>query len=185
MVKNTVGGKHGKSISRKGGTKEKFDFDINDPLIRIACVNAIMGGAIAQASFYHSGHMYTSVCHIRGKFRGRAKRFNLISKLSFVFIQFRHFDNFQDYNMIESDIVHVFQSIDDVPSSLQTEAFNLFNAVNGASQNSTMAAGAGDFTFTNDNTPIVATDPTTSTSQSGTSGGENPFNATEYDFDDL
>ena len=77
MVKNVSGGNKSKGFARK-------NFAVKDTSIRViededelyAQVTKIYGGSMCQVVALDSTEM---LCHIRGKFRGRGKRDNLLA----------------------------------------------------------------------------------------------------------
>ena len=102
MVKNS-GGNKAKSFARK--TFQSYDSNlrfIQGPDERYAVVQKIFGGSICQV-LTHDDILCKAV--IRGKFRGKAKRSNLISIGSFVIVSIRDWatDSL-------SDIEHVFST---------------------------------------------------------------------------
>lgn len=104
MVRNTIGGSKTKSLSRKL-LNNNIDDDViptsNDPLEIQVFVSKIFGNGILQVT--NPIDNSTLICHIRGKFRGRNKKNNLISLNSLLIVGLRHWENPHS----NCDIIHI------------------------------------------------------------------------------
>jgi initiation factor 1A len=92
MVKNTTGGSGHKSQARKlvsSSKSGKVRTSENEHEL-YACVTKIFGNGICQVLTQHGKELS---CHIRGKFRGRNKKSNLIAVTSVVLVGIREWEN--------------------------------------------------------------------------------------------
>jgi len=91
MVKNTQGGKH-KNQARKhltAPTSSKLRLP-EDDMECFAKVTAMSGNGMCRVAVAHQHDVLPDVCcHIRGKFRGKNKRRNMVTRDSFVLIGLR------------------------------------------------------------------------------------------------
>jgi translation initiation factor IF-1 len=112
MVRNTKGGKGSKAFARKFVSDVKPDHirSPDSPLELFAVVQKMFGPMCEV--FTNDGRTFK--CHIRGKFKGRNKRFSIISVGSLVIIGLR---DFEAPNFINSDLLEVFSH--DQISSIQ------------------------------------------------------------------
>ena len=103
MVRNTIGGSKTKSLSRKLLNNNNDDVipTSNDPLEIQVFVSKIFGNGIVQVT--NPIDNSTLICHIRGKFRGRNKKNNLISLNSLLIVGLRHWENPHS----NCDIIHI------------------------------------------------------------------------------
>jgi hypothetical protein len=103
MVRNTIGGSKTKSLSRKLLNNNNDDVipTSNDPLEIQVFVSKIFGNGILQVT--NPIDNSTLICHIRGKFRGRNKKNNLISLNSLLIVGLRHWENPHS----NCDIIHI------------------------------------------------------------------------------
>ena len=92
MVKNTTGGSGHKSQARKlvdSGVSSKVPEPSNEFEV-YATVTKLFGNGMCQVKTNNNLEL---VCHIRGKFRGRNKKNNLISVNSFLLVGLREWEN--------------------------------------------------------------------------------------------
>uniref|UniRef100_A0A6C0KH43 Uncharacterized protein n=1 Tax=viral metagenome TaxID=1070528 RepID=A0A6C0KH43_9ZZZZ len=95
MVKNTTGGSGAKSSARKFASSHSAIVPLpTHPDHRIAIVQKMHGPHCDVIFHDHS----TSIAHIRNKFKGRHKRFNIIKTASFILVAIR------DFQLNHSDI---------------------------------------------------------------------------------
>ena len=88
MVKNTTGGSGAKSSARKFASSHSAFVPLpTHPHHRIAIVQKMHGPHCDVIFHDHS----TSIAHIRNKFKGRHKRFNIIKHASFILVAIRDF----------------------------------------------------------------------------------------------
>ena len=114
MVKNAFGGSKSKSIARKHETStSQFIRMIQDPSEKFAIVKKIFGGSICQVFCDDS---ITRQAIIRGKFRGKGKRHNLISSGTLVLVGLRDFSHSLICDIIEVYSPTDFYSISQKPS---------------------------------------------------------------------
>jgi initiation factor 1A len=94
MVKNTKGGKGAKSIARKsssGGGSAAGSFPLSTcELEKFGFVSKIFGNCMCQILFHDGSHL---IGHIRGKFRGRNKRNNILKVNDIVLVGLRDLEN--------------------------------------------------------------------------------------------
>lgn len=115
MVKNTFGGSKSKSFARK------HDSSSHSHVIRMptnsfekfAIVRKLFGGSICQV---FSDDLITRQAIIRGKFRGKGKRHNIISSGTLVLIGLRDFSSDNICDIIEVYSSFDFQIISQKPS---------------------------------------------------------------------
>jgi len=92
MVKNTTGGSGHKSQARKlvdSGVSAKVPEPSNEFEV-YATVSKMFGNGMCQVKTYNNLEL---LCHIRGKFRGRNKKNNLLSPNSLVLVALREWEN--------------------------------------------------------------------------------------------
>ena len=114
MVKNAFGGSKSKSIARKHETStSNFLRMIQDPSEKFAIVKKIFGGSICQV---FCDDLITRQAIIRGKFRGKGKRHNIISSGTLVLVGLRDFSHSLVCDVIEVYSPTEFISISQKPS---------------------------------------------------------------------
>jgi translation initiation factor IF-1 len=93
MVKNTKGGKGSKSLSRKlvnsDNNTSNNNVRIPDNELEVFAIVTKMFGTMCEVV---TSDNKTYKCHIRGKFRGRSKRFSIVSIGKIVLVGFRDFE---------------------------------------------------------------------------------------------
>ena len=92
MVKNTTGGSGHKGQARKlvdSGVSVKVPEPSNE-FEQYATVTKLFGNGMCQVNTFNNIEL---LCHIRGKFRGRNKKNNLLSPNSFVLVGLRQWEN--------------------------------------------------------------------------------------------
>jgi translation initiation factor IF-1 len=92
MVKNTTGGSGHKSQARKlvdSGVSAKVPEPSNEFEV-YATVSKMFGNGMCQVKTYNNLEL---LCYIRGKFRGRNKKNNLLSPNSLVLVALREWEN--------------------------------------------------------------------------------------------
>jgi initiation factor 1A len=92
MVKNTTGGSGHKSVARKLVASKSNNITrlAQEECERYACVTKILGNGMCNVTTEDS---QTLLCHIRGKFKGRNKKNNIISSNSIVLIGLRDWES--------------------------------------------------------------------------------------------
>jgi initiation factor 1A len=114
MVKNAFGGSKSKSVARKHETStSQFLRMIQDPSEKFAIVKKIFGGSICQV---FCDDLITRQAIIRGKFRGKGKRHNIISSGTLVLVGLRDFSHSLVCDIIEVYSPTEFISISQKPS---------------------------------------------------------------------
>ena len=128
MVKNTIGGKKGKMLSKKHSSVDsRFPVSTNEYEIYV-CVTKIFGGGVFEVTD-HNNHIYKAF--LRGKMKGSNKRHNMVSLSSILLAGIRA--DFSDKSSL--DILFVYDqshiqalSISSLfPSSLLSFANNFNN----------------------------------------------------------
>ena len=92
MVKNTTGGTGTKSLARKhqsGSGRNELIIPSCD-LEQIACVTKALGNGMLEI---HTNDDLRLIAHIRGKFRGKQKRHNMIGVFAIVLVGLRDLEN--------------------------------------------------------------------------------------------
>jgi hypothetical protein len=93
MVRNTTGGSKTKSIARKSAAPAvAVDYKPKNELERVAKVTKMYGNGMCQIVTQDHPQL-DLMCHIRGKFRGKSKKHNLIAIHSLVVIGLRDWEN--------------------------------------------------------------------------------------------
>lgn len=93
MVKNTIGGSKTKSMARKAAQPvSNVQYTPSDPLEKMATVTKLYGNGMCQIQT-HDNPVLDLMCHIRGKFRGRSKKHNLIGLNSHVIVGLRDWES--------------------------------------------------------------------------------------------
>ena len=92
MVKNTTGGSGHKSQARKlVSTSKSGKLRTSENELELyACVTKLYGNGICQV-LTNTGSELT--CHIRGKFRGRNKKNNMVMPMSIILVGVREWEN--------------------------------------------------------------------------------------------
>jgi translation initiation factor IF-1 len=110
MVKNT-GGNKAKGFARKNLIKSSHALRISeDPAEIYAQANKIMGGSICRVHDVKGQEMN---CHIRGKFRGRGKRDNLIVPGTWLLIGLREWEMEPSAGkLLNCDLIEVYSETD-------------------------------------------------------------------------
>jgi hypothetical protein len=100
MVKNTKGGSRNKALARKDvNISHKNNHVPSNPFERYAQVVRLLGNGMCHVSICNQlDHSFSSppnelICHIRGAFRGKNKRSNLVEKDSFIVVLLREWEN--------------------------------------------------------------------------------------------
>jgi hypothetical protein len=114
MVRNTTGGSKTKSMARKSTTPTTIvvDYIPKDALERVAKVTKMYGNGMCQVVTQDHPQL-DLMCYIRGKFKGKSKKHNMISLNSKVVIGLRDWEN--PYK--NSDLISVLSSYDDPMST--------------------------------------------------------------------
>jgi translation initiation factor 1A len=133
MVKNTTGGSKTKGQARKFVNAPKQSTNIrlaNDEAELYAQVTKMLGNGMCHVLCIDGK---TRLCHIRGKFRGRGKRDNLLGNNSWLLIGLREWEVGKDEKKIQNcDLLEVYSPIDvDRLKNTVNENWNLFNNDNG------------------------------------------------------
>ena len=111
MVKNTSGGNKAKGFARKNFTKGSSTLRVsNDEAEVYAQVSKLLGGSMCHVVTLEGTEM---LCHIRGKFRGRGKRDNLISNGTWVLVGLREWEKEASKGkLLNCDILEVYSDYD-------------------------------------------------------------------------
>jgi translation initiation factor 1A len=133
MVKNRTGGNKHKGQGRKYVNAPRQTTNIrlsNDEYELYAQVTKMLGNGMCHVLCIDGK---TRLCHIRGKFRGRGKRDNLIGNNSWLLIGLREWESDKtDIKLNNCDLLEVYSSIDiDRLKSTVNENWTLFNNDNG------------------------------------------------------
>jgi translation initiation factor 1A len=133
MVKNTTGGSKTKGQARKFVNAPRQTSNIrlaNDENELYAQVTKMLGNGMCHVLCIDGK---TRLCHIRGKFRGRGKRDNLIGNNSWLLIGLRDWESDKnDIKLNNCDLLEVYSPIDiDRLKSTVNENWSLFNNDNG------------------------------------------------------
>ena len=134
MVKNTTGGSKTKGQARKFANAPRQSANIrlsNDECELYAQVTKMLGNGMCHVLCIDGK---TRLCHIRGKFRGRGKRDNLIGNNSWLLIGLREWESDRngDTKLQNCDLLEVYSPIDvDRLKNTVNENWNLFNNENG------------------------------------------------------
>jgi len=109
MVRNTTGGSKTKSFARKSVTAAVVaDYKPTDELERVATVTKMYGNGMCQVLTQDAPQL-DLMCHIRGKFRGRSKKHNMIGLNSKVVVGLRDWES--PYK--NSDLISVLSTYQD------------------------------------------------------------------------
>ena len=146
MVKNTTGGSKHKSMARKNvnsGGSSKIHLPEEDGEC-FAKVTRMLGNGMCEVTLQNGDEFIEGVvCFIRGKFRSKNKRNNLVSKDSFLIVGLRTFTS----NSKQSDLIHVYDN-SIINSLLNHISFQTFhNHFHNLSSNDS----SNDFIFSNHN----------------------------------
>ena len=112
MVKNTTGGSKAKGQARKfvGGAKQTRALRVSTDESEIyAQVSAYLGNSMCNVICTDG---ITRLCHIRGKFRGRGKRDNLVSLGSWLLVGLRDWATEQKDKKEQCDLLEVYNDGD-------------------------------------------------------------------------
>jgi hypothetical protein len=105
MVRNTTGGSKTKSQARKSFSKDTTSYSSSrtpqNEFERMAIVQKLLGNGMCYVSI--DGFPSQLICHIRGKFRGRSKKHNIISVGSTVLVGLRDWESptFKNTDLLE------------------------------------------------------------------------------------
>jgi len=133
MVKNTTGG------SKTKGPARKFVNTARQPSnIRLAVDDGEIYAQVTKMLGNGMCHVLcidgkTRLCHIRGKFRGRGKRDNLLGVNNWLLIGLREWESGKDEKKMQNcDLLEVYSAMDvDRLKNSVNENWNLFNNDNG------------------------------------------------------
>jgi hypothetical protein len=107
MVKNTIGGKKGKMLSKKQHSAVDSNFPVSTcPQEIYVCVTKVFGGGVFEVTDQHN-HIYKAF--LRGKMKGSNKRHNIVSLSSILLVGIRA--DFSDKSSVDIlfvyDISHI------------------------------------------------------------------------------
>jgi len=109
MVKNTQGGSKHKSQARKlvnAPQSNKLRLPESEDEC-FAIVTKMLGNGMCHVNILHQNNVLNDIiCHIRGKFRGRNKKSNLISTSSIVLVGLRTWEK----NISACDLLDIYNS---------------------------------------------------------------------------
>lgn len=133
MVKNTTGGSKTKGQARKFVNTAKQPTNIRlsqDEYELYAQVTKMLGNGMCHVLCIDGK---TRLCHIRGKFRGRGKRDNLLGNNSWLLIGLRDWEVGKDEKKMQNcDLLEVYSPIDvDRLKNTVNENWSLFSNDNG------------------------------------------------------
>jgi len=112
MVKNTTGGSKAKGQARKfaGGAKQTRALRVSTDESEVyAQVSAYLGNSMCNVICTDG---ITRLCHIRGKFRGRGKRDNLVSSGSWLLVGLRDWATEKKDKKEQCDLLEVYSEAD-------------------------------------------------------------------------
>jgi translation initiation factor 1A len=128
MVKNTTGGGRTKGQARKflNSSKQPNNLRLsNDDDEVYAQVTKILGNGMCHVLCIDK---QTRLCHIRGKFRGRSKRDNIITNNGWILVGLREWENKDSTKMQNCDLLEVYSQLDvDRLKNTVDENWNIFN----------------------------------------------------------
>ena len=129
MVKNTTGGSKTKGQARKFANAPKQSANIRlsqDECELYAQVTKMLGNGMCHVLCIDGK---TRLCHIRGKFRGRGKRDNLLGNNSWLLIGLREWETEKNEKKMQNcDLLEVYSPIDvDRLKNTVNENWSLFN----------------------------------------------------------
>ena len=152
MVKNT-GGNKAKGFARKGFIKNDRTLRTStDPAELYAQVVKILGGALCQVNTLDGEQL---LCHIRGKFRGRGKRDNLIGAGSWLLVGLREWEKEASKGkLLNCDLVEVYSDSDKnkLRNSVTDVNWNIFTLNDNIKNGSETTEGTDGITFTDEKT---------------------------------
>jgi len=144
MVKNTQGGSKHKSQARKL-VNAPMSSKIRTPECDDECfaiVSKMLGNGMCHVNISHQNSIVSNiVCHIRGKFRGRNKKANFVSKDSIILVGLRTWEAklnscdliciYQPHQFEKINIdLNLYSSIDDSNrTSSHSDAFSFSNDI--------------------------------------------------------
>ena len=160
MVRNTIGGSRTKSFARKNaGPVSTVDYTPKSDLEKIAVVTKLYGNGMCQVLTTDSPQL-DLLCHIRGKFRGRSKKQNMIVANSRIVIGLRDWEN--PYK--NCDLISVLSSYEDT-----TVTYGVGRS----------ATALDNFVFSNED---VVDEPL---KQAGISASDETLDEDAFDLDDI
>jgi translation initiation factor IF-1 len=126
MVKNTQGGSKHKSMARKSvnaAPSAKLRIPEEDGEC-FACVTRMTGNGMCKVDvWYNDGILSDVTCFIRGKFKSKSKKQNLVSKDSFIIVGLRLWSS----DLTKCDLLEVFQANNIHELSSISSSFKLFS----------------------------------------------------------
>ena len=150
MVKNTKGGSGHKSQARKfvdsSKQQSKTRIALEDGEI-YAQVSKILGNGMCHVLCQDSK---TRLCMIRGKFRGRGKRDNMLANGKFILVGIRDYESGKEGKLENCDLLDVYSDQDKERLKNQVDGFDwkIFNLCEMSKKNDNSES---DVHFTNDN----------------------------------
>ena len=172
MVRNTTGGSKTKAFARKNtGQVSTVDYAPRCELEKTATVTKLYGNGMCQVLTTESPQL-DLLCHIRGKFRGRSKKQNMIVVNSRIVIGLRDWEN--PYK--NCDLISVSSSYEDVSVAYGSKS-------GGGSGGSGIVLD--NFTFSNEESNVFGTNPHASGSNDMdySSSAPNDASASKEDID--
>jgi translation initiation factor IF-1 len=111
MVRNTAGGNKAKGFARKTFAKTSNSLRISQDESEVyAQVSKILGGSMCHVNDLEGTLL---LCHIRGKFRGRGKRDNLIANGTWVLVGLREWEKEASKGkLLNCDLLEVYSDYD-------------------------------------------------------------------------
>jgi len=111
MVKN-FGGNKSKGFARKSFAKKEHSLRVSEDDAEVyAQVTKIYGGSVCQVLCIDGTDM---ICHIRGKFRGRGKRDNLIGNGTWLLVGKREWEREVKGKLLNCDVIEVYNDGDKI-----------------------------------------------------------------------
>ena len=110
MVKNTAGGNKAKGFARKGASNEKKEkpLRVSENEDEMYAIIEKMNGNGMCDVMCMDGEI--RLLHIRGKFKGRGKRDNIIDKTSWLLIGIRDYETVKEGKRQNCDLLEVYNS---------------------------------------------------------------------------
>ena len=160
MVKNTQGGSSHKSMARKQAVMHKRPDTIRiseNPLECYAAVTKLLGNGMCQVSCLNEkGTTQDMICFIRGKFRSRNKKNNVVLVGSILLVGLREYESSKN----KCDLLEVYDEED-------MRQLRAHPAVHIERLEKQAIAAADDIEFTNDVIAIVDADTITFSTSTG------------------
>lgn len=126
--RNTTGGSAHKGLARKFINSNQRSNDVlaspQNPGEHFAIVSKMLGDGKCRVNVsLDDGNIVELLCHIRGKFRGRNKKHNIVSLSSILIVGIRDWES----NLSNCDLIHIFDI--SFISSLPSHSSNIISSL--------------------------------------------------------